>query len=99
MLKQHFPNSEVVHDFQQAVASGKKAVCLLDIQPTIGAGSFHTTMIDATIYFFDTRMNPVSKMSGHGEANIPYPATTTRVQELTDAALQQLDAKLTTLAH
>lgn len=99
MLKRHFPDAQVVKDFNEAVASGKHAVCLVDIRAIHGASSFKTTTIDIVAYFFDASMNPVSKMSGHGEAVVPYPATTARVQPSTDAAVQQLDAKIRTLVH
>jgi len=68
MLKRHFPNSEVVHDFQEAVAKRRAAVCVLDIRPLVGVGSFSTTKVDATAYLFDAQMNPRSALSGHGEA-------------------------------
>ena len=58
-----------------------------------------TTSVDATFYIFDAQMNPVSKMSGHGEGTIPFPATTAQIQPSTDAAVRQLDAKITALVH
>ncbi len=99
MLKRHFPEAQVVRDFNEAVGSGKKAVCLVDIRTVPGGTSGHTTTVDATLYFFNARMDPVSKISGHGEAVVPYPATTERIQPTTDAAVQQLDAKLSAFVH
>ncbi len=99
LVKRHFPEAQVVHDFNAAVGSGKKAVCLIDIQAVIGGRTGATTTIDATLYFFDAQMNPVSKISGHGEGTIPFPATTAQVQPSTDAAVRQLDAKITALVH
>lgn len=99
MLKRHFPNAQVVRDFNEAVGSGKKAVCLVDIRTVPGGTSGHTTTVDATLYFFDTKMDAISKMSGHGEAVVPYPATSERIQPSTDAAVQQLDGKLSALLH
>jgi len=100
MLKQHFPNSEVVPDFNQAVAKGKRAVCLVDLKakPMEPYGD-RTTRIDITAYFFDAKMNPVSRLSGHGERSVPFGAGDAGVQVATDGALQQLDAKITALAH
>lgn len=99
-LKRHFPNSEVVKDFPQAVRSGKKAVCVVDVVPRLMEPyGDRTTKFDITFYFFDAKMNPVSRMSGHGEEYRPFGAADAGVQFSVDAALQQLDAKLTTLAH
>lgn len=99
MLKRHFPDAQVVRDFNGAVGSGKKAVVLLDLQPWIAGRSGETTTVDATLYFFDAQMNPVSKMSGHGEAVTPFPATSSMVQPSTDAAVRQMDARITALVH
>ncbi|HWE72713.1 MAG TPA: hypothetical protein VG328_06090 [Stellaceae bacterium] len=99
MLKQHFPEAQVVKDFNAAVGSSKKAVLLLDIQAVVSGTSGGKTTVDATLYVFDAQMNPVSKMSGHGEGTVPFPATTAMVQPSTDAAVRQLDAKVAALAH
>jgi hypothetical protein len=99
MLKRHFPEAQVVRDFIAAVGSGKKAVALLDIQPVVSGTTGGKTTIDATLYFFDAQMNSVSKMSGHGEATIPFPATTAQIQPSTEQAVRQLDAKITALVH
>jgi small nuclear ribonucleoprotein (snRNP)-like protein len=99
MLKRHFPEAQVVKDFNEAVGSGKKAVCLLDIQAVVRGTTGQTTTVDATLYVFDASMNPVSKLSGHGEGVIPFPATTAQVQPSTDAAVRQLDAKITALVR
>jgi hypothetical protein len=99
MLKRHFPEAEVVHDFPAAVAGGKKAVVLLDTQVVAAGRSGQLTTVDATTYFFDAQMNPVSKMSGHGEAVAPFPLTTAMIQPSTDAAVSELDQKITALVH
>jgi hypothetical protein len=100
MLKRHFPNSEVVKGFQQAVSSGKKAVCLIDIQPkSMDPYGDRTTKIDVAAYFFDAKMNPVSRLSGHGEHYVPLGAGDGGVQISTDAAVSQIDQKLTALVH
>lgn len=99
LIKAHYPNIEQVNDFNQAVATGKKTVCLIDIQVHPGSGSFQTTTVDVTAFFFDSDMQPVTQLSGHGEGVIPYPAWDTRLQPSTDAALQQLDQKLLAFAH
>jgi hypothetical protein len=83
--------------YDAAAGSGKKAVCLVDIRTVPGGTSGHTTTVDATLYFFNTKMDAISKMSGHGEAVVPYPAISERIQPSTDAAVQQLDAKLSAL--
>ena len=99
MLKRHFPEAQVVRDFNAATNSGKKAVGLLDIQTVVGERSGSKTTVDATLYLFDAQMNPVSKASGHGEGTIPFPATTAMVQPGTDTAVKQMDAKIAALVH
>jgi hypothetical protein len=99
-LKRHFPNSEVVSDFPQAVSSAKKSVCLIDLQlkPMEPYGD-RTTKIDLTAYIFDATMNPVSRVSGHGEHHVPFGAADAGVQTSIDAAVQELDARLSALTH
>jgi hypothetical protein len=100
MLKRHFPDGEVVKDFNQAVLSGKKAVCLVDIQPRpLQPYGDRTTKIDVIAYFFDAQMNPVSRMSGHGERYVPIGAGDAGIQVSIDGAVQQLDAKITALVQ
>lgn len=98
MLKRHFPEAQVVKDFNGAVGTGKKAVLLIDIRTVPGLGG-QTTTIDATAYFFDASMTPVSKMSGHGATAVPFVATSSQIQPTTDAAVGQLDAKITALVR
>jgi hypothetical protein len=94
-LKRHFPEASVVNDFQQAVASGKKGVVLVDVLPKVmEAYGDRTTKFDITYYFFDATMNPVSKISGHGEEYRPIGAMDAGIQYSVDQALGQLDQKM-----
>ena len=99
LIKRHYPSAVLVHDFKEAVGTGKKGVFLVDIKPVLGSSSFKTTTVDISLYVFDAKMNPVSTLSGHGEGVIPYPATDGRIQVSTDGAIQQLDAKMTALVR
>ena len=99
MLKRHFPEAQVVRDFNAATSAGKKAVALLDIQAVVAGTTGGKTTVDAALYFFDAEMNPVSKVSGHGEGTIPFPATTAMVQPSTDAAVKQMDTKIAALVR
>lgn len=98
MLKRHFPEAQVVKDFNGAVGTGKKAVFLVDIRTVPGLGG-QTTTIDATAYVFDAGMTPVSKMSAHAATAVPFAGGSSKIQPTTDAAVQQLDAKLTALVR
>jgi hypothetical protein len=98
LLKAHYGSVELVPDFNQAVAKGQKSVCLVDIQVVPGQLSGETTNVDIVAYFFDDRMRPVSRISGHGSGVVPYPAWDVRLQQSTDAAVGELDGKLTALA-
>jgi hypothetical protein len=93
-LKAHFPEAQEIKDFQTAVASGKKAVVLVDIAPEIGQRTPTTNKLDITYYFFDARMNPVSKLIGHGEHYVPFASMTGYFQDIVDQALAQLDQKM-----
>ncbi len=99
MLKVHYPNIELVQDFNEAIATGKKSICLVDMQPVSGGVSGGTTTVDITAFFFDAKMQPVTKMSGHGSGVVPYPAWDIRLQPSTDAAVAQLDQKISALVR
>ncbi|HWE72240.1 MAG TPA: hypothetical protein VG328_03710 [Stellaceae bacterium] len=100
MLKRHFPEAQVVKDFNAAVAANKRAVVLVDVvpQPLQPYGD-RTTKFDITYYFFDSAMNPVSKITGHGEQYRPIGALDGGVQYSVDAALAQLDQKMAAVVH
>ena len=99
-LKRRFPEAAVVKDFQQAVASGKKGVVLVDVIPKImDAYGDRTTKFDISYYFFDANMNPVAKISGHGEEYRPIGAADAGIQYSVDQALAQLDQKMIALVH
>lgn len=95
MLKGHFPSISKVHDFRDAVAKGKKGVILVDIilKPGEPFGD-RTTRVDVDAYFFDVKMDPVSKLRGHGETYVPYASMDGRIQKSIDTALADLDAKI-----
>jgi hypothetical protein len=100
MLKRHYPGSEYVKDFRQTVASGKKGAILVDVLPkSMEPYGDRTTKFDITLYFFDANMNPVSRISGHGERYVPFGAADGGVQVAVDGALEQLDTKLNKLVH
>jgi hypothetical protein len=61
--------------------------------------SGRTNRMHVDFYFFDAQMNPVSKLSGEAEYKVPFAAMEGHVQKITDEALQQIDAKMTTLVH
>jgi len=100
VLKSHFPDAQQVHDFNQAVASGKKSVCLIDLhmKPLEPYGD-RTTRVDIDAYLFDAQMNPVSKLSGHGEHAVPFGSGNPGIQDSIDQALRALDARMAALVH
>jgi hypothetical protein len=53
-----------------------------------------TTRVDIDAYFFDAKMDPASKLRGHGETHVPYASMDGRIQQSIDAALAQLDGKI-----
>ncbi len=44
-------------------------------------------------------MNPVSKLSGEAEYKVPFAAMEGHVQKITDEAIGQIDAKITSLVR
>jgi hypothetical protein len=99
MLKERYPDIELLHDFNEALDKGKKSVCLVDIQVVIGKSSGRTTTVDVSTFFFDSSMIPQSRLKGHGSGTIPYPAFDTQVQSSTEQALSELKGKLDTLTE
>lgn len=100
MLKRHFPTLQHVHDFREAVASGKKGVILVDMRMKwMEPFGDRTNRIHIDAYFFDQSMNPVSKLSGEAEYKVPYAAMDGHVQKITDEAILQIDAKISSLVH
>jgi len=99
LLKAHFPKIELVQDFNEAAARGKKAICLLDLRTVVGRGSFQKTTVDISAYFFDSKYQPVTRISAHGEGTVPFPAFDMRVQASTNAAVNELEHKFAVLLH
>ncbi len=100
MLRRHWPDIQPVHDFREAVAAGRKGVILVDLRfKWMEPYGDRTNKIDVDFYFFDTAMNPASKVSGHAEYHVPYAAMEGHVQKITDEALGQVDQKIGALIH
>ena len=100
VLRRHYPNIQRVHDFREAVQRGMKGAILVDLRMKwMEPYGDRTNRMHVDFYFFDTGMNPVSKLSGEAEYKPPIGALEGHVQKITDAALQQIDAKMTTLIH
>jgi hypothetical protein len=100
MLTRHYPNLQHVHDFREAVATGKKGVILVDLKMKwMEPYGDRSNRIHIDAYFFDQAMNPVSKLSGEAEYKVPFAAMEGHVQKITDEAIAQIDAKITQLVH
>jgi hypothetical protein len=100
VLRKHYPNIQRVHDFREAVQRGMKGVILVDLKMKwMEPYGDRTNRMHVDFYFFDTGMNPVSKLSGEAEYKVPFAAMEGHVQKITDAALQQIDGKMTALVH
>ena len=94
MLKRHFPGIAPVHDFNEAVQQRKRSVILVDLRMDYAQRSGQTSKMDIDLYFFDSAMNPVSKLNGHAEFTIPFPAVHGGMQDMTNQAIGQLDRKI-----
>lgn len=95
MLKRHFPTLQYVHDFREAVSTGKKGAILVDLRiKWMEPYGDRTNKVDIDAYFFDTAMNPVSKLSGHAEYKVPFAAMEMKFQRTTDEAIADLESKI-----
>jgi hypothetical protein len=94
LLKRRFPGATPVHDFNEAVQKGMRTVILIDLRMEYGMRSGQTSKMDVDLYFFDASMRPVSKINGHSEFTIPYPAMHGGMQKMTNEAIAQLDQKI-----
>lgn len=100
MLKARFPSATVVHDFNEAVSAGKKSVVLIDLHTkSMEPYGDRTTKFDVDAYFFNAQMDPVSRLSGHGEYKVPFASMDAGVQKSIDQALAELNGKIGTLVH
>ena len=100
MLKRHYPTLQHVHDFREAVATGKKGVILVDLRMKwMEPYGDRTNRMHIDAYFFDQGMNPVSKLSGEAEYRVPFASMEGGVQKITDEAIRQIDEKITALVR
>lgn len=95
LLKRRFPGATPIHDFNEAVKTGKRSVILVDLRMKyMEPYGDRTQRMDIDLYFFDSAMNPVSKLSGHAEYAVPYASMDTGMQKMTNAAIAELDSKI-----
>jgi hypothetical protein len=95
MLKRHFPTLQYVRDFREAVSSGKKGAILIDLRiKYMEPYGDRTNKVDIDAYFFDTAMNPASKLNGHAEYKVPYAAMEVKFQRTIDEAIAELESKI-----
>lgn len=100
MLKRRYPNLQYVHDFREAVSLGKKGVILIDLRvKQMEPYGDRTYKIDIDAYFFDSAMNPVSKLNGHSEYKVPFAAMEVKFQAHTDEAIANLESKMNAYIH
>ena len=95
LLRRRYQKITLVDDMNAATHSGLKTVLVIDVQAVMGNYSFQTTKIDLTLVAFDQQAQPISRIVGHGEYAIPYPAFTLGFHEASAQALQQLDQNMT----
>lgn len=99
LLKRRFPTATPINDFNEAVQQKKRSVILVDLRMDYAARSGQTSKMDIVLYFFDSSMNPVSKINGHSEFTIPYPAVHGGMQQMTNQAIAELDSKINSLVR
>jgi hypothetical protein len=100
MLKRHYPTLQYVHDFREAVSTGKKGAILIDLRiKYMDPYGDRTYKIDIDAYFFDMAMNPVSKLNGHSEYLVPFAAMEVKFQAHIDEAIANLERKINTYIH
>jgi hypothetical protein len=95
LLKNRFPTATKIHDFNEAVSTGKKSVILVDMKymPMEPYGD-RTTRVAIDFYFFNASMTPVSKLSGQGSYRAAVGTFEMGVQRSIDQALAEIEAKM-----
>lgn len=95
LLKSRFPTATKIHDFNEAVSTGKKSVILVDMKymPMQPHGD-RTTRVELDFYFFNSAMTPVSKISGQGSYRTSVGTFEMGVQKSIDQALAEIQAKM-----
>ena len=96
LLKARYPQIELVDDMNAAQHANKRTVFVVDIKAVIGQIAGDATKVDITLLVFDPQRRAVSKIGGHGEVVMPFPATESlHFQEASAQALRQLDQTMT----
>jgi hypothetical protein len=100
LLKRRFPSAMPVHDFNEAVQQRKRAVILVDLRMKyMEPYGDRTQKMDIDLYFFDSAMNPVSRLNGHAEYAVPFASADVGMQRMTDRAIAELDGKMASLVR
>ena len=95
LLQRRVPGAAPVNDFNQAAQSGKRSVILVDLRMKyMEPYGDRNQKMDIDLYFFDASMNPVSKLNGHAEYYVPMASMDTGMQKMTNAAIAELDGKI-----
>ena len=100
MLKRRFPDATPIHDFNEAVQQRKRAVILVDLRiKYMEPYGDRTQKIDIDLYFFNSAMNPVSRMNGHAEFKVPYASMDVGMQRMITQITAELDGKMNSLVR
>lgn len=100
LLKRRFPSATPVHDFNEAVQQRKRAVILVDLRMKyMEPYGDRSQKMDIDLYFFDSAMNPVSRLNGHAEYTVPFASTDVGMQRMTNQAIAELDGKMSSLVR
>jgi hypothetical protein len=100
LLKRRFPTATPIQDFNEAVQQRKRAVILVDLRMKyMEPYGDRTQKMDIDLYFFDSAMNPVSKMNGHAEYKVPYASMDVGMQKMVNQAIGELDGKMNALVR
>ena len=95
LLKRNFPSATPVHDFNEAVQKGMRSAILVDLRMKYAQPyGDRTSVMDIDLYFFNSAMKPVSKLSGRAQFTLGYPAMHAGMQQMTNEAIAQLDQKI-----
>ena len=97
IIRVRYPQLDSVDDFNQGIAKGDKSFALIDTQIRAGWFSGEKTTVDINVFFFDGNAQPLSRISGHGTATVPYPNTSAGIEPATDAAIAEIQEKFASL--
>ena len=100
MLKRRFPDATPIHDFNEAVQQRKRTVILVDLRiKYMEPYGDRTQRVGVDLYFFNSAMTPVSKLTSQAEYKVPFASMDVGMQRMITQVTGELDGKMNSLVR